>query len=291
VSTFSFAVVPDVHFHGGTTGQTHDPAALSVCRQILETQRLDALVQLGDLVDHENIGRFVRELPAHQANGTLVEEWELAKNGMAALMRAARAKNGRARQYSLEGNHEGRSHKYEGMHPQLRGMLNMPEHLGITSDPKATWVPSDSLGHVLRFVWAKDRPGCVVPKIVSPDDFDPYPEPGVTLLHGWSHGMNADKQTADMSPYPGAIIAGHSHRLQQKQAKRFGVGLSPVAYILGTMSRLNPGYVQGKPTGWQQSFAIVHMALAAPLVYRVDIVQINNGVAIGPCGKVFRSKV
>lgn len=289
---FSFAILPDIHCHPSIDPDesTQDDRALSVVEQILATQRLDACVQVGDFVDHEGIGRFSRDQPKKLV-ATLESEWAIARNVRARLARASRAKFARCRYYGLEGNHEKRLGAFEGLHPQLAGLFDLPKQLGITDDGLARWVPTDSTGQLLRFVWPKDRPGCIVPRIVKPDEFDPYPEPGATIGHGWSHGQNADKQTADMSPYPGPIFMGHSHRLQQKHAKRFGVGNAPTAYILGTLGRLTPPYVSGKPTGWQQSFGICHMSLRDPMIYQVVIIGITDGKAIGPDGRMYRSKV
>lgn len=281
--TYSVAILPDIHV------PDHDVRALDVVTQILETQRLDAFVQVGDVVDHESISRFAQGQPKALCEVSLDEEWSAARAVLGRLVKAARARHSRCRWYQLEGNHETRLKKFEGLHPQLRGLFNLPERLGINDDGKAAWVPADSEGVVLRFVW--DRSGAIVPRVCRAGEATPFPEPGLSVVHGWAHSLTAAKQTADMAPWPGPIVAGHAHRISSQTAKRWGVGTQPSAHVIGTLSKLDLAYTQGRATGWEQSFAIANLAQGAPMVYRVDVIRIFDGQAIGPDGRLYRSKV
>lgn len=281
--TYSVAILPDIHV------PDHDVRALDVVEQILAAQRLDAIVQVGDVVDHESISRFAQGQPQALVDVSLDEEWAGAKAVMRRLVKAARRKNPQAWWDQLEGNHETRLKKFEALHPQLRGLFNLPERLGVTEDSRATWVQSDSEGAVLRFVW--DRSGQVVRRVYRAGEASHFPEPGLSVVHGWAHSLTAAKMTADMSPWPGPIVAGHAHRISSQTSKRWGVGTQPSAHIIGTLSRLDLGYTMGRATGWEQSFAVAHLAVGAPMVYRVDVVRIFDGQAIGPDGRVYRSRV
>lgn len=283
-STYAVAILPDIHV------PDHDVRALDVVEQILEATRLDAIVQVGDVVDHESISRFAQGQPQALVNVSLDEEWAGAKAVLRRLVKAARAKFPRARWYQLEGNHETRLKKFEGMHPQLRGLFNLPERLGVTADGKATWIPCDSEGAVLRFVWDQAS-GNIVPRVYRADEPSHFPVPGLSVVHGWAHSLTAAKMTADMSPWPGPIVAGHAHRISSQTSKRWGIGTQPSAHIIGTLSKLALGYTMGRATGWEQSMAIVHLAHRSPMVYRVDVIRIFDGQAIGPDGRVYRSRV
>lgn len=282
--TYSVAILPDIHV------PDHDVHAIDVVAQILETLRLDAIVQVGDVVDHESISRFAQGQPQALVNVSLDEEWAGAKAVMGRLVMAARAKWHKARWYQLEGNHETRLKKFEALHPQLRGLFNLAERIGVNADGKASWVKADSEGAVLRFVW-DPRSGCIVPRVCCAGDTNPYPEPGLSIVHGWAHSLTAAKQTADMAPWPGPIVAGHAHRISSQTAKRWGIGTQPSAHVIGTLSKLDLGYTMGRATGWEQSFAVAHLAQGLPMVYRVDVIRIFNGRAIGPDGRVYRSRV
>jgi hypothetical protein len=278
------AILPDIHV------PDHDVRALDVVEQVLATQHLDAMVQVGDVVDHESISRFAQGQPKALCDVSLDEEWAGAKAVLRRLVKAARVKNKQCSWYQEEGNHETRLKKFEGLHPQLRGLFDLPERLGINDDPiHARWVKSDSEGEVLRFVW--DRSGKVVPRICKAGEPVHFPEPGLSVVHGWAHSLTAAKATADMSPWPGPIVAGHSHRISSQTSKRWGIGTQPSAHIIGTLSKLDLAYTMGRATGWEQSFALVHLAVGAPMVYRVDVVRIFDGQAVGPDGRLYTSRV
>lgn len=272
---FVVGIAPDIHV------PDHNVAACNAVVKILESAWFDAFVQLGDFFDHEQIGRFVRDQPAKLVHG-LLDDWQLGKALWNRMRAAARAHNEHARVDQIEGNHETRLIKYESYHPQLRGLLNLREQLGIDEDPLADWIPSDSRGHVLRYVQTSNG---IVRRVVQPDHAETSAEFGLTCLHGWSHAMHSAKMTADMAPWPGPIVYGHVHNESSFTGKRFG-WLKPQAYTIGSLGNLTPEYVMGRPTPWVASVAKVYLAKKHPGTYRVNVIRISQGRAINDDGRL-----
>jgi len=269
---YTIVALPDIHV------PAHDSDALRSIADWMSGMHIDALVQLGDLVDHESISRFVMESPGKIAKGHLLEEWRIAREVMTILVGAARKVNQRCLYYQLEGNHETRTKHLEDRIPPLRGLLDVSKHIGV-EDLRGTWVDADSRGHMLRFEWT--RPGSIVPIVIDPSVRRTDLRYGCGFIHGWKHNMHNAKATVDQYPWPGAIIYGHTHTRQVFTADRWGYD-KPTAYTPGWLGLPCPEYTRGRSTRWDQGFAVVLMDEGNPGAIDVHMPRIVGGDFLWP---------
>jgi hypothetical protein len=249
----------------------------------MRTRKIHALVQLGDLVDHESISRFVRESPKKQL-GDLAEEWDLARGVMTKLVRAARLKNPDCLYYQLEGNHETRIKHLEDRYPFLRGLLTMETRLGVKAND-GTWVASDSEAEILRFEWTKR--GKIVPTIYQIDETIEVFRHGVSFIHGWRYSTHNAKAHADLSPWVGPIIYGHVHTDQRFTGDQWGLD-KPVGISVGWLGKGIPEYAKrAKANRWAAGFGIVTLDPGTIGSWDVQVPKIRNGSLILD-GRVFR---
>lgn len=274
---YTIIAIPDVHV------PAHDGRAIRAVAKYLATRHVDALVQLGDLVDHESISRFVKESPKKIADGHLLEEWALARRVMKTLLDAARAVNPKCLYYQLEGNHETRTKLFEDRYPMLRGMFDLSKHLDLEARG-GVWVESDSKADVLRFEW---MPRGITPIVRNFNTRIRDLYYGAGFVHGWSFGMHNAKAHTDASPFAGVLVYGHTHTRQLFTANRWGLD-KPIAVSSGWLGLPTPEYaLRGKANRWEQAFTIVTMRRDIPGDYDVDVPRIIDGAFIGPDGFVY----
>ena len=143
----------------------------------------------------------------------------------------------------IEGNHEYRVPRYLDDHPELKGMLELYEQLGLGK---------------LDISWVKYGKEIRRSKLY--------------IAHGEFYNIMFAKKTA--LAYGSCIAVTHTHRFQvftwfpKKQKYPF------VCYGLGTLGDTDPSYNKGKPTGHLNQFATLEYNKAQFNLYPINI--INN---------------
>jgi hypothetical protein len=273
---FRICFAPDEHY------PAHDAIAIDCMNSVMASSHVDAFVQAGDVSDCEAISRFVVHSPKKIAEGNLGEEWALASAGLDRQVAASRKVNKSAAYYQLEGNHEARIWKFIDQFPQFSGLFDMPELLGVKANG-GKWVPSDSLGHVLRFEWVK--PGKIEPVIRDPNMIDCEMRWGVSFIHGWNFSMHNARATADLVPWPGPIVYGDTHTIQHFTSNRWGVD-KPWAVTAGWLGRSFPEYIKGRANRWAQGFAEVLMDPDNVGSCDIRTYRIRDGRCFAPDGTI-----
>lgn len=269
--TFFVAKIPDDHT------PAHDPKYVDATCRWLERRWIDVLIQLGDHVDHESVGRFAQDSPKKLADGTLLEEWEIAHKVRRRYLAAAKKRNPNCRDYWLEGNHEVRIRKLEDRMPMLAGFFDREYVARIEADG-GKWVPTDSTGQMLRF---EQRPKQdIVTTLRMPTEHSDAVYHGLSVTHGWRHNMYAAKATAELAPWPGIIAFGHTHTVQVHTADQWGLA-KKVGISCGWGGLPYTDYLHGRPNRWEQAVVWTRLSRGKPGHYQYGIVRILDGEIVG----------
>lgn len=108
--------------------------------------------------------------------------------------------------------------------------------------------------------------------LLSADNLFQYQESGVTyapvreqplkrgklnMIHGWfANKYHTAKHLDRMS---GNIVYGHVHEFQTTSKTLAAMGEEIAAWSLGCLCDRSPGYLKGRPSEWQNGFAVVYM--------------------------------
>lgn len=246
--------VPDIHV------PAHDPRYVDGVCAWMKRRHIDFFDTLGDTFDFESISRFVAESPGKIAKGDVLEEIKIGQAVLEQFVDAARHQNKSCVVHILEGNHEKRLKSFGDRNPQIASMLDI-ERLLDFKKLRATWVPNDSTGKVLRQEWF--GPHDVRAVVLDPAVIYELVRWGVTSCHGWRHSMHAAKASIELSPWPGPLFFGHTHRAAIFTADSWGMFRKWGATI-GWGGRPWPDWIGGRPNGWCQAIGVWSMNTRAP---------------------------
>ena len=253
-------VLPDIHY------PLHCWRAISIVKQVARSLHLDAMIQLGDLLDIEGLGRWAKDAPGQTEGQRLVEDIDLAAKGLWGIMDAARERNPDCKGFLLEGNHEERIKRLANSVPYLKGLIDLPEMLKL-EELGIQWCQCDSQGGLLRFDWTEQG---IRPRYYTRDDWITK-EQGIAFIHGWFASMHAAKQHSERYGR-GPIFFGHTHRLQTYVPHSYGEP-KPYACSLGHLRSANPDWIKS-PLAWQQAFAVLtigkHVGAWEPEIVRIN---------------------
>lgn len=257
-------VLPDIHV------PVHDWRKLEAIEKCAADLRLDFMVQLGDLLDLESLGKFADGRPGLVEGERLAEDMKQAREVMANLAQAVRTKNSAAKVFMLEGNHEFRLERLYERTPYLTGMVDLPGALGF-EELGAMFVRAHSETKMLRFDWAVDK-AAIDTHVYGRNDW--MSGDGIAFIHGWYANMHHAKMTAERYGRGQPIMYGHTHTVQVYTSHAFGWP-RPFAASLGHLRLADADYIHGTDR-WQPAFALVSMAANARGAWDVNIVRINE---------------
>lgn len=260
--SFAVAALPDIHV------PFHDPRALGAALKYLADHRWDIVIQLGDAIDLDIISRFVVHKPRLVEGRRIKSDVEDTQAVLRSIVKAARAKNPKARVVFLEGNHEHRLERLIDAAPHLDGLMNAPQLLGLT-ELGVEWVPYESTGEIFR-----------VGKLA--------------FIHGAYHNLHHAKKHVDQ--YGLSVAYGHLHDISMHTGAAFelpkgdlwgskvsGIHASKCAISLGCLCDYNQKYINGRPSKWQQGFGTFHFDRSSG-DFSLFVARIHNGSFIGPNG-------
>lgn len=135
-----------------------------------------------------------------------------------------------AKFYMLEGNHDYRIERYIDEHPKLRESLEMEVGLNL-NDRGIKFIRSWSAGEMLT---------------IGRSNF----------IHGLYTNDHHAKKTVQAFGEP--IFYGHTHDVQLYSQVMKGDNKTLVGQSLGCLCEYGQTYMQGRPSRWQQCFAVFH---------------------------------
>jgi hypothetical protein len=247
------AILPDPQIgfwrdlYDGSLTPFHDERAMSIALQIIEAERPDKTIWLGDVCDFASFGRYRQEAGFQLTVQPTIE----TAHTWVAMSAAASNET----EY-LEGNHDLRLHT-----AVVDNVLAAAGVRKAKSGPHE-W-PAMSLPSLLRL----DELG--VKYVGAYPAGATYINDSLACIHGRFHGARAMQQNLDRERV--SIIQGHTHHVQREGRTRNMRGQPHVtaAYSPGCLCRID-GAVPGRGTGidafgrpvrswqdWQQGMAIV----------------------------------
>lgn len=257
--------LPDIHV------PVHDPAAIyAVCRW-MKDKHIDFLIQAGDFLDMELLGRFVDGKPGNIEGKRLKYDLDEGNAMLDRLDAMAAHTNSKVQKVMLRGNHESRITNFYAKDPRFRGMFEMEEVLRL-GERKWNYVEADTEGDIFRLEWF---PGGKVYGCTRTMN-DPLGRPGLTFTHGWYHGKHSAEAHALKFGH-GDIFFGHVHTEQVFTIETYGPRKRR-GVTFGTLSRLDLDYVRKAPcTRWVQGFLELTINPAEPYHYGMQIHRIIDG--------------
>ncbi len=243
-------VLPDTHI------PEHDPVSLNAVEQYMEDHEWDEMVQLGDLLDLD-------ELSKHNIGNLRIVESKRIRKDLdiaGAILDRWQKKLRKAKITILEGNHDFRMERYIDANPALEGLLEVPNALKL-KDRGIRWVPAWSKGQVYDIGKAQ-----------------------------FTHGLCTNQYHACkmVREFGSNIFYGHTHDVQMYSQTYRGDDETRVGQSLGCLCKYELSYLRGRPTRWQQAFAIFRFLPSGFFSY--SVVRIFNGEFISPEGKVYKGK-
>lgn len=246
----------------------HDPAAIRAVRMYARSRVWDHFIHLGDGMDFDAISSFSqRQLEKlsgynfaadYTAYGAHLDDWSAAVEHQ-----ARRQKKALPKKYFIEGNHEYRVVPYLDLHPQLRGLVEVP--IGLDLEARGyEWIPFWAEGESLQIGHA-------------------------TFIHGLYTTMTHARK--HVLTFGTNVFYGHTHDVMCIPAVFQGEGKTIVGQSLGCLC-LPQQYMRGRPNNWQQAFGVFFWDENGMFSYYVPrILKDDKGRAsfIAPDGKVYHS--
>lgn len=191
----------------------------------------DGLLNLGDLIDFDEISRWTEDTPRHRVGKTIRKSFDETDAIVVRHLDLIRRGNKKARFVVIEGNHDWRVEHLVDKQPELEGMLEIPAVLRF-EERGIEWVPYWSEGTLFNLGNAHFIHGRYLNKYHAAKHVDLY---GVPIFYGHTH---------DVMEFPKATL-GNNKQL---------VGKS-----LGCLCTDKMRYIAGVPQNWTQAFAVFYI--------------------------------
>lgn len=202
----------------------HDVLTMKAVEKYMADERWDEWLQLGDLLDYDQISHWNDGKPESLVRG-LEGDYKIANEILDRHQAIVRKKNPKAKFTVLAGNHCIRPEKFVEKNPQMKGLIEME--------------------HGLRF---KER-GIKYVKCYPKGEI--HQIGNAYFTHGLYTGTNHAKKHVDN--FGVSVFYGHTHQCQSFSKVLWGKNKTVVGESLGCLCRYDLPYVGENPTAWQQA--------------------------------------
>lgn len=235
----------------------HDPVAMRAVELYAAERRYDEWIDLGDFMDLDFLSTHNVGKHRQNAGKLLKEHYAVGREILDRRLKVLRGNNPDAAMTILEGNHEFRAERFLDENPNLEGMLEVEEGLGL-KERDIRWV---------RF-W-RDKTIYMVGKA------------------GFCHGLYCTRYHAAkmVDAYCISIFYGHTHDVQEIPKAVHGRDKVIAGQSMGCLCRYDQSYIGGNPKNWQQAFGDFFFFASGHFTYYVP--RIFRGKFIGPDGRVY----
>ena len=213
----------------------------------------DEVIYIGDFMDFDCISHHNKNKLREVAGKTIWKDYDV---GNQILDRHQKLAPG-AKFTLIEGNHEFRIEAYIDANPQMEGMIEVEKGLRL-KERGINWIPFWSKGTVYKIGKARFVHGLYI-----------------TQYHARKH----------VEAYGENVFYGHTHDVQCYSKELHGADKTMVGQSLGCLCRYDQKYMKGKPSKWQQAFAVFHFFPDGFFEY--FIVRIFKSRFVSPEGKVY----
>ena len=246
----SVLVFGDTHVKYGQGGL--DPRAWRAIQSYAETKKWDEVVHLGDVADYGCISSHEKGV-LRGIDSKLIGRDNDAVND---FLDQAQKMAPKAKFTIIEGNHDFRIERYLDFHPELGGLLDCEKAWNLKKR-NIQWVPFWSRGDVYKIGKA-------------------------SFIHGiYTNKYHAEQHCRN---FGGNVFSGHTHDVMCFSVQEIGE-LPKVGQSLGCLQVYDPKWLRGRPSRWQQAFAVFHFLPDGNFSY--NVVRIFNGRFISPEGDLY----
>ena len=251
-SVYRVIVTPDLQ------APFEDREANRAVEKYVADNKFDEWIDLGDFMDFDFLSTHNEGKHRLNAGKLLKEHYAYGREILDRRLEVLKKNNKKASMTIIEGNHDARVEAFLDKNPQLEGLLEVEEGLGLTSR-KIQWI---------RF-W---RDGTIY-KIGKA---------------GFCHGLYTSKYHAAkmVENYCCNIFYGHVHDVMEFPKIMHGKDEVVVGQSLGCLCRLDQSYIKQNPKNWQLAFGDFFFTREGLFTYYVP--RIFNSRFVSPSGKVYR---
>lgn len=218
-------ILPDIHV------PFEDTKTLEAVESFMADQTFDEYVNLGDLMDFDQLSSFNKEKLRKLEARRILEDYSIANKILDKHQALIRKNNPNAKFTLIEGNHEERMERFLDKVPQFEGLLEVDFCLHL-KDRGFKWVRSWTEGELHQ----------------------------IGKLH-FSHGNYISKyHAAKMVDNYGVNIAyGHTHDIQSYIKVNMGEA-SIVGQSMGHLADVSKlDYMKNRPNNWTQAIGIAEI--------------------------------
>lgn len=224
-----------------------DSIALNAVEKLIADYKWDYWIQLGDFMDFDYISKWTEKNLKVITGTTFTDDYEMANEFLDRHQKLVRSKNPKAEMVIIQGNHDYRPVKVIEKDPRYEGLIDF--HLNLKLKARKI--------KFIRF-WEKG---------------EVYEIGHASFIHGIHTNDHHAKKT--VTTYGTNIFYGHTHDIQCYSLTYKGAHKTIVGQSLGTLSKYNLAYIQGKPTRWQQAVTVFYFFPNGDFTY--SVIRIING--------------
>lgn len=251
---YRVVVTPDAQF------PYEDRAANNAVEQYVADNKFDEWIDLGDFMDFDFLSTHNEGKHRLNAGKLLKQHYAYGREVLDRRLEALHTNNKKAQMTIIEGNHDARVEAFIDKNPQLEGLIEVEEGLGL-AERNVQWV---------RF-W---RDGSIY-KIGKA---------------GYCHGLYTSRYHAAkmVENYCCNIFYGHVHDVMEFPKVMHGKDEVVVGQSLGCLCRLDQAYIKQNPKNWQLAFGDFFFNRDGLFTYYVP--RIFNSQFVAPTGKVYKGR-
>ena len=252
---YRVVVTPDAQF------PYEDREACDAVEQYVADNRFDEWIDLGDFMDFDFLSTHNIGKPRLNVGKILKQHYTYGREVLDRRIAALAKNNKKATMTLIEGNHDFRVEAYIDKNPELEGLIEVEEGLGL-AERGIQWI---------RF-W---RDGTIY-KIGKA---------------GFCHGLYTTRYHAAkmVDNYCCNIFYGHVHDVMEHPKVMHGKDEVVVGQSLGCLCRLDQAYIKQNPKNWQLAFGDFFFTREGMFTYYVP--RIFDGKFVAPTGKVYKGRV
>lgn len=240
----------------------HDQKALNAVEKYMARHSWTGYLNIGDFLDFDQISSFNKENLRALENRRIWKDYEIGNEILNRHQLLVWENNPYAKFVLLEGNHEERMERYLNANPQFEGMIEV--EVGLQLKARGfEWIRSWSKGEV-------------------------YTIGKANFLHG--NYTNQYHPAKMAQKYGDSVFYGHTHDMMSHSiASKLTPGKVHVGQSIGCLCEREQSYMKGKPSNWEQGFAVFHFLEDGTYTYYTP--RIFNGRFIGPDGVLYDGNV
>lgn len=183
----------------------------------------DWVVNLGDWMDFDYLSKFAEDDSLAREGKRLQADIDMGKADLDFWQEVTD-------DYTiLQGNHDERLDRLIAKRPEFEYLLSADKLFGFRD-------------RGVKYYPAREQP---------------YKRGKLNMVHGWF--ANKYHAASHLDRMSGNIVYGHVHNFQSTSRTLVAVGEEIAAWSLGCLCDKAPGYLKGRPSEWQNGFAVVYM--------------------------------